>query len=266
MNEGLVQASSVNWAIKDAGVAIVELDRQLKRNALSQGLIDELTGALRLLDHNPKVRAVVLTSAGQSPFCAGADLSELAQISTVEAHQRAWLKDLEVGISTFRKPILAAVRGFAFGGGFEIALMCDMIFAASDARFGFPEIKLGTLPGAGGTQRLTKALGKHKAMELVLTGRSTTAAELERFGVVNRVCLPEEDVVEQTMAVAKTVASFSAPAVGLAKQAVRTAEATTLNAGLDIERALYYSSFSLADCQEGMAAFLEKRPASFQHG
>ncbi|KAF2178612.1 enoyl-CoA hydratase [Zopfia rhizophila CBS 207.26] len=259
-----VKHPNIILSIRETGVAVLQLNRPLKRNALSQDTIDELTRDLRQLDQDQRVRSVVLTSSGDSPFCAGADLNELAKISTAEAYRTGWLKDLEFAFSAFRKPVIAAVRGFAFGGGFEIALMCDMIFSSSDAQFGFPEIKLGTIPGAGGTQRLTKALGKHKAMELVLTGSPTTAIEMERAGIVNKAW-PTEDVVEAATKVAETVASFSAPAIGLAKQAVRTAETTTLDQGLEIERALYYSSFSLDDCKEGIAAFLQKRPPHFQH-
>ncbi|KAF2265567.1 ClpP/crotonase [Lojkania enalia] len=262
--EGFKPANVIS-SIREVGVAVLQLNRPHKRNALSQDSINELTWALQQLNRDHAVRAVVLSSVGESPFCAGADLNELAKITTASAYQTGWLKDLELAFSTFRKPVIAAVRGFAFGGGFEMALMCDMILASADARFGFPEIKLGTIPGAGGTQRLTKALGKHKAMELVLTGSPTTAAELERFGIVNRVCSAEEDVVVEALKLAETVAAFSVPVIGLAKQAVQAAEATTLNAGLEIERSLYYGSFSLVDCQEGIAAFLQKRPPNFQH-
>ncbi|KAF2015835.1 enoyl-CoA hydratase [Aaosphaeria arxii CBS 175.79] len=247
------------------GVALVQLNRPSKRNALSQDLIDELTGALHQLNRDPNVRSVVLTSVEGSPFCAGADLKDLARLSTAEAFRIGWLKDAEDAFSSFRKPLVAAVDGFAFGGGFEIALLCDIIFASADARFGFPEIKLGTIPGLGGTQRLTRALGKHKVSELVLTGSAITASELCRCGVVNKVCSAEEKVVDEASKLAEQIASFSSPAVSLAKQAVKAAEATTLDAGLDIERALYYSSFSLADCAEGVAAFLEKRAPTFQH-
>ncbi|KAH9860604.1 hypothetical protein J1614_011935, partial [Plenodomus biglobosus] len=257
--------SSLIVTCKDTGVAVVVLNRPEKRNALSQDLIVELTGALRRLNDSPAVRAVVLTSSGTSPFCAGADLSDLAKLSTAEATRIGWLKDLEVAFSSLRKPIIAAVRKYAFGGGFEVALMCDMIFASADAQFGFPEIKLGTIPGMGGTQRLTKSIGKHKAMEMILTGTPAPATEMERLGLINRVVLPTQDVFDEVLQVAQNIASFSAPAIGLAKQAVVAAETTTLNAGLEIERALYYSSFSLADCQEGVAAFLEKRSANFQH-
>ncbi|KAL1610041.1 hypothetical protein SLS60_001706 [Paraconiothyrium brasiliense] len=270
---------------QEAGVAVVELNRAIKRNALSQNLIDELLHVLHKLDQDVEVRAIVLTSTAQSPFCgmlsfrfysytritwraAGADIQELAKISTADAYRMGWLKDLEIGFSTLRTPVIAAVRGYAFGGGFEVALMCDMLYASADSRFGFPEIKLGTIPGAGGTQRLTKAVGKQKvsqAMEFILTGQSLTAQDMERYGIANGVIPIEQDVVDEAMKIAKRIATFSAPAIGLAKQAIKTAETTTLEAGLEIERALYYSSFSLADCKEGIAAFLQKRPARFVH-
>ncbi|EDU45663.1 CaiD Enoyl-CoA hydratase carnithine racemase [Pyrenophora tritici-repentis] len=258
-----VELPSVGISIKNEGIAILELNRPRKRNALSQALIDELVTALRQFDHDPIVFAVILTSSG--PFSAGADLNELATLTTAEATRLGWLKDLNDAFSSFRKPVLAAVRGFALGGGFELALMCDMIFASADAQFGFPEITLGTIPGAGGTQRLTKTVGKQKAMELILTGATTSAAEMERLGVVNRVVSSEEDVLEVATRTARTIASFSAPAIGLAKQAILAAETTTLGAGLEIERALYYSSFSLEDCREGVSAFREKRKACVQH-
>ncbi|QRC93763.1 enoyl-CoA hydratase [Parastagonospora nodorum SN15] len=258
------ESPSLIVSIKPNGVAILELNRPSKRNALSQALIDELTGALGQLDRSPTTFVVILTSSG--PFSAGADLSEMATLTTAEATRIGWLKDLDEAMSSFRKPVLAAVRGFAYGGGFELALMCDMIFASADARFGFPEVTLGTIPGAGGTQRLTKTVGKQKAMELILTGVPATAAEMERLGVVNRVVQGDGDILmDVTMKTAQTIASFSAPAIGLAKQAVLAAETTTLRAGLEIERALYYSSFSLADCRDGILAFKDKRKACVQH-
>ncbi|EUC47376.1 hypothetical protein COCMIDRAFT_3634 [Bipolaris oryzae ATCC 44560] len=257
------ESPSLIVSIRDDGIAILELNRPKKRNALCQALIDDLTAALRQIDRNPTILAAILTSSG--PFCAGADLTELAKLTTAEATRVGWLKDLDEAFSSFRKPILAAVRGFALGGGFELALMCDMVYATADARFGFPEITLGTIPGAGGTQRLTKTVGKQKAMELILTGATTSATDMERLGVVNRAVPNGEDVLEVATSMARTIASFSAPAIGLAKQAVLAAETTTLKAGLEIERALYYSSFSLEDCREGVAAFKEKRKANVQH-
>ncbi|KAF1920255.1 enoyl-CoA hydratase [Ampelomyces quisqualis] len=257
------ELSGLVVSIQDGGVAVLELNRPSKRNALSQALVAELAEALNQLDRSPTIFVVVLTGCG--PFCAGADLNELATLTTAQAHQIGWLKGLEEAFSSFRKPVIAAVRGFALGGGFEVALMCDIILASEDARFGFPEITLGTIPGAGGTQRLTKTVGKQKAMEIILTGATVTAAEMERLGVVNRIVPVGEDVLAEAQVLAQSIASFSAPAVGMAKQAILAAETTTLKAGLEIERALYYSSFSLADCREGVAAFREKRQASFQH-
>ncbi|KAH6612738.1 enoyl-CoA hydratase [Boeremia exigua] len=247
---------------KQGGIAQLELNRPKKRNALSQDLINELIEVLLQLDKDRAIRAVVLTGCGQGPFCAGADLGELAKISTAEAFQRGWLKDLNDALDSFRTPIIAAVRGFAFGGGFELALLCDMIFASSDARFGFPEISLGTIPGMGGTQRLTKTVGKQKAMELILTGLPVTAMEMERHGVVKVVPM-DKDVLQEALSVAQIIAARSAPALRLAKSAIKAAETTTLNAGLEIERSSYFSSFSFLDCQEGIAGFLEKRPVTF---
>ncbi|KAF1929864.1 enoyl-CoA hydratase [Didymella exigua CBS 183.55] len=246
---------------REGNVAIVKLNRPEKRNALSQELIDELIEVLSETDKDASVRVVILTGSEQGPFSAGADLAELAHISTAQAFQRGWLKDLNDSVDSFRKPIIAAVRGFAFGGGFELALLCDMIYAAVDARFGFPEINLGTIPGMGGTQRLSKTVGKQKALEMILTGLPVTAREMEQRGVVNKVV--DGDVLEEALRVAQLIAARSAPALRLAKHAVKTAENTTLEAGLAIERASYYGSFSFVDCREGIAAFLEKRPAAF---
>ncbi|KAF3005816.1 hypothetical protein E8E13_008088 [Curvularia kusanoi] len=248
---------------KHGKVAVVELNRLKKRNALSQSLIDELIEVLSKLDQDPAVRAVVLTGSEQGPFCAGADLAELANITTAEAFQRGWLKDLNDALEAFRKPVIAAVRGFAFGGGFELALLCDMIFASTDAKFGFPEISLGTIPGMGGTQRLTKTVGKQKALEMILTGLPVTAQEMERRGIVNKVMSTDQDVLEEALVTAQFIAARSAPALRLAKQVVKTAETTVLEAGLAIERASYYGSFSFPDCQEGISGFLGKRPATF---
>ncbi|KAH8689765.1 enoyl-CoA hydratase [Phaeosphaeriaceae sp. PMI808] len=265
MNSETIQTSTIVVSTSENGVAVVKLNRPTKCNCFSQAMIEELTRALHRLDQDAAIRAIVLTSIDSSPFCAGADLKELAQISTADAYRIGWLKDLEHGFSSLRTPCIAAVRGYALGGGFEIALMCDMIYATADARFGLPEIKLGTIPGAGGTQRLTKAVGKQKAMEIILTGSPIPATDLERFGIVNKVVAQDQDVVAEAVRVAETIAAFSAPALGLAKEAVKAAETTTLNAGLEYESALYYSSFALADCREGIAAFLQKRAPCFEH-
>ncbi|KAK1708406.1 hypothetical protein CaCOL14_005157 [Colletotrichum acutatum] len=248
----------------EKGVALVRFDRPAKRNAFSQVMIGELVSTLAHLDALDTIRAVVVTGGPEGPFCAGMDLNELVQISTAAAHQRAFLKDLTDAFANFSKPIIAAVVGFALGGGCEIALACDMIYAAEDASFGLPEIKIGTIPGAGGTQRLARALGKHKAMEFVLTGDSASGAEFERLGVVNKV-FPRQEVVPAAMKLAERIAVMSGPVTQTAKQAVLTVENSHLDAGMTMEKSLYYSTFSLGDFNEGMTAFLQKRRPDFKH-
>ncbi|KAK2031013.1 enoyl-CoA hydratase/isomerase [Colletotrichum zoysiae] len=248
----------------EKAVALVQFNRPAKRNAFSQAMIGELVATLAHLDALDAVRAVVVTGGPDGPFCAGMDLNELVQISTAEAHQRAFLKDLTDAFARFSKPVIAAVVGFALGGGCEIALACDIIYAAQDASFGLPEIKIGTIPGAGGTQRLARALGKHKAMEFVLTGEPASGAEFERLGVVNKV-FPRAEVVPAALKLAERIALMSGPVIKTAKQAVLTVENSHLDAGMTTEKALYYSTFSLGDFQEGMTAFLEKRRPDFKH-
>ncbi|TEA11414.1 Enoyl-CoA hydratase [Colletotrichum sidae] len=246
------------------GVALVRFNRPAKRNAFSQAMIGELVATLKRLNAEESIRAVVVTGGPDGPFCAGMDLNELVQISTAEAHSRAFLKDLTDAFANFSKPLIAAVVGFALGGGCEIALACDMIYAAEDASFGLPEIKIGTIPGAGGTQRLARALGKHKAMEFVLTGDSASGAEFERLGVVNKV-FPRADVVPAALKLAERIAIMSGPVVKTAKQAVLTVENSHLDAGMTQEKSFYYSTFSLGDFNEGMSAFLQKRRPDFKH-
>ncbi|TDZ37046.1 Enoyl-CoA hydratase [Colletotrichum spinosum] len=246
------------------GVALVRFNRPAKRNAFSQAMIGELVATLKRLDAEESIRAVVVAGGPDGPFCAGMDLNELVQISTAEAHSRAFLKDLTDAFANFSKPLIAAVVGFALGGGCEIALACDMIYAAEDASFGLPEIKIGTIPGAGGTQRLARALGKHKAMEFVLTGDSASGAEFERLGVVNKV-FPRADVVPAALKLAERIAIMSGPVVKTAKQAVLTVENSHLDAGMTQEKSFYYSTFSLGDFNEGMSAFLQKRRPDFKH-
>ncbi|KAK3985304.1 ClpP/crotonase-like domain-containing protein [Cladorrhinum sp. PSN332] len=246
------------------GVALVRLHRPAKRNAFSQAMIDELVATLNDLDRLDSVRVVVLTGISNGPFCAGMDIKELSQLDTAEAHRRGFLKDLTDAFARFSKPTIAGVVGLALGGGFELALACDIIYAAEDATFGLPEIKIGTIPGAGGTQRLARALGKHKAMELILTGDAATGQELERLGLVSKV-FPRDQVVDQALALAEKIAAKSAPVARLAKQAVLTAENTHLAVGMAAEKSLYYATFSIRDFREGQAAFLEKRPAKFTH-
>ncbi|KAF5638051.1 enoyl hydratase [Fusarium sp. NRRL 52700] len=232
----------------DTGVALIQFNRPAKRNAFSQNTINEIVATLDHLDSVDTVRAVVLTGGPEGHFCA---------------HGIEFLKDLTDALARFSKPLIAAVVGFALGGGFEIALACDIIYAAEDAMFGLPEVKIGTIPGAGGTQRLARALGKHKAMEFVLTGEPASGAEFERLGVVTKV-FPKSDVVQAATALAEKIARLSAPVIKTAKKAVLT-ENSTLDAGMTHEKALYYSTFGLDDFKEGIQSFLQKRQPSFKH-
>ncbi|TVY37638.1 Enoyl-CoA hydratase, mitochondrial [Lachnellula subtilissima] len=246
------------------GVALLKLNRPEKRNSLSQKLIDTLIAAIDMVEKNDTVKVVILTGSRiAGPFSAGADLSEMLHITTAEAHQIQYLKNLNEAVTSMRKPIIAAVAGFALGGGFELALMCDTIYAAEDAKFGLPELTVGTIPGAGGTQRLTRILGKQKAMDMILTSATVTGKELHGFGLVAQVFTADE-LLPATLTAACKIASRSAPVVKLAKQAILNAEETHLEAGLMLERSLYYSSFGLEDKTEGMAAFVEKRQPVFK--
>ena len=240
------------------GVALVTLDRPRVLNALDFALLAELTDVLEALDRDPACRAIVLTGSGTRAFAAGADIRELAaQTPTsllVEDHFHRWER-----IKRIRKPLIAAVRGYALGGGCELAMACDMIVAAEDAQFGQPEITLGVMPGAGGTQRLTRAIGKAKAMELVLTGRTMSAREAEAHGLVTSV-VPSESTVAAALELGARIAAMPPVAVLAAKQAVNRAEELALEAGLEFERRSFYLLFDTEDQAEGMAAFTEKRP------
>ena len=244
------------------GVALVTLNRPEVLNALDFALIEELTDTLEALDRDDACRAIVITGAGDRAFAAGADINELAVQTpttlTVDDHFHRWER-----IKRVRKPLIAAVRGFALGGGCELAMTCDMIVAGEDAQFGQPEIKLGVMPGAGGTQRLTRAIGKAKAMELVLTGRSLGAREAEAHGLVTSV-VASEAVVPEAQALAARIAAMPQVAVIAAKAAVNHAEELSLEAGLEFERRSFYLLFDTEDQTEGMAAFSEKRPPSWK--
>jgi enoyl-CoA hydratase len=239
------------------GVALVVIDRPKVLNALDFALIEALTDVLEALDADPACRSIVITGAGDRAFAAGADIGELAaQTSTtltVDDHFHRWER-----IKRIRKPIIAAVRGFALGGGCELAMTCDMIVAGEDAQFGQPEIKLGVMPGAGGTQRLTRAIGKAKAMEMVLTGRNMNAREAEAYGLVTSV-VPSEATVPAALELAGRIAAMAPVAVLAAKAAVNRAEELPLEAGLEFERRNFYLLFATEDQREGMAAFAEKR-------
>ncbi|KAI1426186.1 enoyl-CoA hydratase/isomerase [Xylaria sp. FL1777] len=248
-----------------AAVAVVQLSRPAKRNALTQAMIDRLVFVLGQLDQNGAVRAVVLIGTKKGAFSAGVDISELTQLTTGEAHERRFLSDLNEAFERFSKPIIAAIEGLALGGGFEVALSCDIIYAAEEATFGLPEVSIGTIPGAGGTQRLARALGKYKAMELILSRQTISGGELAQRGLVSRAFKPHEDVVLEARKLAARIASYSRPVVRMAKQAVLAAENNHLDAGMDVEKQLYYMTFSLNDFKAGTNAFLNKQQPEFKH-
>jgi enoyl-CoA hydratase len=246
------------------GVALVVIDRHEVLNALDFAMIADLTDALETLDRDPHCRVVVIAGAGDRAFAAGADIGELARQTptslTVDDHFHRWER-----IKRIRKPLIAAVRGFALGGGCELAMTCDMIVAGEDAQFGQPEIRLGVMPGAGGTQRLTRAIGKARAMEMILTGRTMGAREAETHGLVTSV-VPPEATVEAALELAARVAEMPPVAVIAAKEAVEHADELPLTAGLEFERRMFFLLFAGDDQAEGMQAFIEKRAPSFSGG
>jgi enoyl-CoA hydratase len=243
------------------GVGLVRLNRPKVLNALSMPLMTEVGDALEAMDADEGVRCIVLTG-NERAFAAGADIGEMADASAVEMLKRNQFARWE-RIKKVRKPLIAAVSGYALGGGCELAMMCDMIVASESARFGQPEILIGIIPGAGGTQRLTRAVGKALAMEMVLTGRQITAREAHAAGLVNRV-VPTELCLESAMRLAKEVAARPPLAVMMGKDAVLKSFDMTLDAGLEAERRNFYLLFATEDMREGMAAFLEKRPPHWQ--
>ncbi len=245
-----------------AHVALVTIDRPEALNALSFDLLDEIAATLERLDRDPECRAIVLTGAGTRAFAAGADIRELATQTPVSLTAGARFASWE-RIAAVRTPLIAAVRGVALGGGCELAMTCDMIVAGEDAQFGQPEIKLGVMPGAGGTQRLTRAIGKARAMELILTGRTMSAREAEASGLVTSV-VPSEATVEAALELAARVAAQPPLAVLAAKEAIRRADELPLSAGLEFERRSFYLLFASEDQAEGMAAFIEKRTAHWR--
>jgi enoyl-CoA hydratase len=245
-----------------ASVALVTLDRPEVLNALSFDLLDELAAVLDRLDADPHCRAIVLTGSGSRAFAAGADIRELARQTSVsllvEDRFAVWDR-----IGAIRTPLIAAVRGFALGGGCELAMSCDIIVAAEDASFGQPEINLGVMPGAGGTQRMTRAIGKARAMDLILTGRTISAVEAERMGLVSRVVAPDQ-TLDTAIELASRIAGQAPVAVLAAKEAIKQADELPLSAGLQHERRAFYLLFASEDQGEGMAAFVEKRPPQWK--
>jgi enoyl-CoA hydratase len=243
-------------------VALVTLNRPKALNALNSQVLAELLSACESFDADPDVGAIVLTGSDKA-FAAGADIKEMAS----SGYARMYLDDMFAGWEGFtrtRKPVIAAVAGYALGGGCELAMMCDFIIAADTARFGQPEITLGVMPGMGGSQRLARFVGKAKAMDMVLTGRMMDADEAERCGLVSRV-VPAEELVAEALKAADKIAGFSLPAVMMAKEAVNRSFETSLAEGLRFERRLFHSMFALEDQKEGMAAFIEKRPPAFKN-
>ena len=244
-------------------VGIIRLDRPKALNALCAELVRELGQALDAFEADPGIGCIVLTGSDKA-FAAGADIKEMKD----QSYQDVFLKDfITVGwekVSQVRKPIIAAVAGYALGGGCEMAMMCDFIIAADNAKFGQPEITLGTIPGAGGTQRLPRFVGKSKAMDLVLTGRMMDAAEAERCGLVSRV-VPLADLMNDAIATAEKIAGMSLPATMVAKEAVNRAFETTLAEGVRFERRTFHATFAFEDRAEGMAAFADKRKPNWKH-
>jgi len=244
-------------------VGLVTLNRPKALNALNDALMDELGDALKAFDADNGIGAIVVTGS-EKAFAAGADIGMMATYSYMDVYRGDYITRNWETVREIRKPIIAAVSGFALGGGCELAMMCDIIFAADTAKFGQPEIKLGVMPGAGGTQRLPRAVSKAKAMDMCLTARFMDAAEAERAGLVSRV-LPAATLLDEAIAAAATIAEFSLPAVMMVKESVNRAYETTLAEGVHFERRLFHSLFATEDQKEGMAAFVEKRKPVFKH-
>jgi enoyl-CoA hydratase len=248
---------------KRGKVGIITLNRPKALNALSSPLIVDLGQALDDMEADDNIGCIVLTGS-EKAFAAGADIKEMAGKSYMDVYLADFITKGWERVSVVRKPIIAAVSGFALGGGCEVAMMCDFILAADTAKFGQPEITIGTIPGSGGTQRLTRFVGKSKAMEMCLTGRMMDAAEAERAGLVSRV-VPAADLLAEAVKVAERIAALSRPVVMMAKESVNRAYETTMAEGVKFERRLFHSTFATEDQKEGMSAFVEKRPPQFKN-
>ncbi|MBV9568332.1 MAG: enoyl-CoA hydratase [Hyphomicrobiales bacterium] len=241
-------------------VGVIKLNRPQVLNALNSELVHEVNDALDRFEADPQLGCIIITGSDKA-FAAGADIKEMQGKSFPETYLEDFITSWD-RVASRRKPIIAAVAGFALGGGCELAMMCDIIIAADNAKFGQPEIKLGVMPGSGGTQRLARAVGKAKAMDLVLTGRNMDAAEAERSGLVSRV-VPAADLMTEAMKTAETIANLSLPIVMMAKESVNRAFETTLAEGIRFERRVFHAMFATKDQKEGMAAFVAKRPPAF---
>ncbi|WP_326749920.1 enoyl-CoA hydratase [Streptomyces virginiae] len=243
-------------------VAVLTLHRPEALNALNLQVMTEVVAAAEQLDRDPEVGCIVLTGSAKA-FAAGADIKEMRPQGYMDMYLSDWFTAWD-RLGQVRTPTLAAVSGYALGGGCELAMLCDILLASDTAKFGQPEIKLGVIPGIGGSQRLTRAVGKAKAMELCLTGRTMDAVEAERAGLVSRI-VPADELLSEALAVAETVAGMSKPVAMMAKEAVNRAFETTLTEGVRFERRLFHAVFATADQKEGMSAFVDKRPPRFGH-
>ena len=244
-------------------VGLITLNRPKALNALNDALVDELVVALNGFEADEAIGCIVITGSDKA-FAAGADIGMMATYDYMDVYKGDYITRNWERVKTCRKPVIAAVAGFALGGGCELAMSCDMIYAADTAKFGQPEVKLGILPGAGGTQRLPRAVGKAKAMDLCLTARMMDATEAERAGLVARI-IPAEQLLEETLKAATAIASYSLPVVMMIKESVNRSFESSLNEGLLFERRVFHSAFALEDQKEGMAAFVEKRKAQFKN-
>jgi len=247
---------------KKGRVGVVTLNRPKALNALCDALIQELGRALDDFEADHHIGAIVITGSDKA-FAAGADIKEMKDRSFIDVYVGDFITKGWERVAYCRKPVIAAVAGYALGGGCEMAMMCDIVLAAENAKFGQPEVTLGVLPGAGGTQRLTRLVGKAKAMEMCLSGRMMDAAEAERSGLVSRV-VPTETLMDEAMKLAERIAGMSTPIVMMVKESVNRAYETTLGEGLRFERRLFHASFATEDQKEGMAAFVEKRQPDFK--
>jgi len=256
-----MSAQSILTEVRDH-VGLITLNRPQAMNALNDALMDELAAALDAFETDDGIGCIVITGSAKA-FAAGADIAAMKDLSYIDAYRANFISRNWEHLADCRKPVIAAVSGFALGGGCELAMMCDFIIAAENARFGQPEIKLGILPGFGGTQRLPRAIGKAKAMEMCLTGRLMDAAEAERSGLVARV-VPTEKLLEEALATATVIAGYAQPVAMMVKEAVNRSYESPLAEGLLFERRSFHANFALADQKEGMSAFLEKRPAAFK--
>jgi enoyl-CoA hydratase len=244
-------------------VGLIRLNRPKQMNALSDALMDELGAALDAFESDENIAAIVITGS-EKVFAAGADIAAMKDWGYMDVYKSDYITRNWERVKTCRKPVIAAVAGYALGGGCELAMMCDIIMAADSAQFGQPEIRLGVVPGAGGTQRLPRAVGKAKAMDLCLTARMMDATEAERAGLVSRV-VPAEKLIDEALAAAQKIAGFSLPIVMMIKESVNRAYESSLAEGLLFERRTFHAAFATEDRKEGMTAFVEKRPAHFKN-